>query len=93
MDEMMNQQGGLSTMGVEAPTEAPVQGGQEGQGITIEDVVHALMNGISPEELVKSGVPVEMVKEAIMMIQQQSQGEGMAHDTSAQGGLSQMGMQ
>ena len=92
---MMNQ-GGLSAMGMEAQEprqaemgETPMQEGQEQGGITIEDVIKALMQGISPEELVKAGVPPEMIQQAIQMMQSQMQGQ----QAPQQGGLSQAGMQ
>jgi hypothetical protein len=47
---------------------------QQGQ-MTVEMVVKALMEGARPEELVQMGVPQQMVEQAMMMLQQQSQPE------------------
>ena len=87
MEELMNQQaGGLSTMGVEQmPQETAEQ-----RGMTVEDVVKALMQGISPEELMKQGVPPELIKQAIEMLQSQMGGQQVPPQEQ---GLSQMGMQ
>ncbi len=49
--------------------------GPQVSGITIEEVVGMLMQGISPEDLVQQGVPVDMIKQAITYIMQQ---EGVA---------------
>ena len=65
--------------------ESPIQEGQEAGGITVKDVIEALMSGASPEELVQQGVPVELVQQAIQMLQQQQGPQGQ--------GLSQLGMQ
>ena len=39
--------------------------------VTVRQIVQALMSGASPEELVASGIPVEMIEQAMMAIQQQ----------------------
>jgi len=77
----MDEQMGLSQRGME-------QQPQQGE-IAIEDVIKALMQGVSPEELIKAGVPAEMVQQAVQMIQQQQQQQ---QEAPAQGGLSQAGL-
>lgn len=39
----------------------------------VQEVVAMLMQGMSPEELVQRGVPPELVKQAMILIQQQQQ--------------------
>jgi len=96
---MMQQGQGLSAIGAEQQ-EAPgteqgetgAQEQQEPQGITVEDVVKALMQGISPEELIKHGVPPELIKQAIQIIQQLAQAQSPQGQPQGQG-LSQAGIQ
>ena len=94
---------GLSAIGNE-PQEAPsteqgetgAQEQQEPQGITVEDVVKALLAGINPEELIKKGVPAELIKQAIQLIQQHAQGQAAQQQGQGQPqpqGLSATGMQ
>lgn len=40
--------------------------------ISIEQVINMLRQGMSPEELVQQGVPIELIKQAIAMVQQSS---------------------
>ena len=51
---------------------------QQGMGnttsITLEQVVEALLNGVDPEELLKQGVPIELLKQAAELILAQTQG-------------------
>lgn len=48
--------------------------------ITIEQVVELLAKGMDPAELMQYGVPEDMIQEAMMVLQQQMQGqdEGLA---------------
>ena len=55
---------GMAAMGVS-------QGG--GAQMTIQQVIEAIMNGVSPEELMASGVPQAMIDQAMMQIMSQSQ--------------------
>ena len=80
----MQQSQGLSTMGAQPAPEAEIQAPEGQQGITIEDVIKALMQGATPEQLLQSGVPQEMIQQAIQILQQQSQQNNQ--------GLSQIGM-
>ena len=42
----------------------------------VQEIIDMLMNGISPEDLINQGVPVELVEQAIAMIsQRQSVGQ------------------
>lgn len=44
---------------------------QAGQRQMVEQVVQALLQGVSPDELVAQGVPVEVVQLAMSMVKQQ----------------------
>lgn len=46
---------------------------QTPSSITLEQVMQALVEGVTPEELVQAGVPVELIKRAIQMINSQTQ--------------------
>ena len=46
---------------------------QAPSSITLEQVVQALVAGATPEELVQAGVPVELIKRAMQMINSQTQ--------------------
>ena len=50
--------------------------GGTGQQISIEEVMQYLMQGITPEQLVQAGVPVELIEQAIAMLQQQMAAQG-----------------
>jgi len=52
--------------------ERDILGGQPQQQLTIEDVINMLRQGATPEQLVQQGIPVEMIQEAIAMLQQPS---------------------
>ena len=92
----MNEEQGLSTMGVEPQgmaVENPIQEGQVAGGITVEEVIQLLMSGKNPQELAEAGVPVEIIKQAIQIIQQQVQEQQAQDQMPQQGGLSQIGIQ
>jgi len=92
----MNEEQGLSTMGVEpqgVTVENPIQEGQVAGGITVEEVIQLLMSGKNPQELAEVGVPVEIIKQAIQIIQQQVQEQQAQDQMPQQGGLSQIGIQ
>ena len=78
----MNEQMGLAGQGM---------GPQDGSGNRqmIEQVKAALMQGMSPEELVQNGVPQEVVQMAIQELQaeqgQQAQAQGPAVTPAGQG--------
>ena len=46
---------------------------QTPSSITLEQVMQALVEGVTPEELVQAGVPVELIKRAMQMINSQAQ--------------------
>ena len=46
---------------------------QTPSSITLEQVMQALVAGATPEELVQAGVPVELIKRAMQMINSQTQ--------------------
>ena len=52
------------TMAQEAPQQ---QGGMP----TVEQIIQLLMGEVSPEELINKGVPVELIEQAITVIEQQ----------------------
>ena len=58
---------------IQAPRAQVLGQEQQASGITLEEIIGMLMNGISPEELVRQGVPVEMIKQAITYIMQQEE--------------------
>ncbi len=95
----MGQGQGLSAMGAEqqeAPaTEQGETGAQEQQegpkGISLEDIVKALMSGVTPKQLLEAGVPEELIKQAIQIIQQHAAQVGQGHPQGQ--GLSAAGMQ
>jgi len=92
----MNEEQGLSTIGVEPQgmtVENPIQEGQVAGGITVEEVIQLLMSGKNPQELAEAGVPVEIIKQAIQIIQQQVQEQQAQDQMPQQGGLSQIGIQ
>jgi len=64
----MGPQEGLAGMGAQQAPQAQV---------SIEEVMQALMSGMSPEELVAKGVPPEVVQQAIQMLQKQAEQEQM----------------
>ena len=94
---MMQQGQGLSTMGAQdAPDmqqDTGVQAPANQQGITIDDVIKALMQGATPEQLLQAGVPKEMIQQAIQILQQQAQQQGQGGQPQQPQGLSQVGMQ
>ncbi len=97
----MNEQQGLSAIGVDPQqidsqqniAENPIQEGQAAGGISVEEVIQLLMSGKNPQELAEAGVPVEIIKQAIQIIQQQVQQQQAQDQIPQQGGLSQIGMQ
>jgi len=58
--------------------EPEVQQGQaqQGQEDLLAQVVKLLQQGMSPEELLKMGVPQEILEQAIAMVQQSQSGAG-----------------
>ena len=67
----MDQQAGLASRGMQP---------QQGQ-ISVEQVAKLLLQGVKPEELLAQGVPLEVIKQAIALLQeqiQQQQGQAQA---------------
>ena len=57
-----------------AAQQAGMSGAQQPpSSITLEQVMQALVAGATPEELVQAGVPVELIKRAMQMINSQTQ--------------------
>ena len=46
---------------------------QTPSSITLEQVIQALVAGATPEELVQAGVPVDLIKKAMQVINSQTQ--------------------
>lgn len=55
--------------------------------MTLEQVVEALLNGADPEELLRQGVPVELLKQAAELILSQSQSNSSTQTPVASEGL------
>ena len=73
------------------------QGAGQGMGITVEQVVEMLLQGITPEELMAQGVAPEMIEKAVAMLEQraltaQEPGMGPVGMGQGQGGLAGRGM-
>lgn len=75
---MMQQGQGLAAQGAELTPDTmpdndqgqnPAQDG--GQDQILQQVVQALMQGTNPDDLLKQGVPKEIIMQAIQIIQQQ----------------------
>lgn len=64
MNDMMQEQG-LAQQMAEPQGQAPQ--------ISPEEIAELLMQGVDPEELLKRGVPIEVVKQAIQMVMQMEQ--------------------
>lgn len=75
-----------------------MQQGQEKDGNEeiIEQIIKLLQQGVTPEELIKKGVPKELIMQAIQMLQQSSAQQSGASQMPNQmqgSGLAQSGMQ
>lgn len=66
----MNEELGLAAQQYGTESGAPNAG--SGQPITVEELAALLAQGITPEELQAAGVPVELIKEAMAMLNQQA---------------------
>lgn len=42
-----------------------------GAGVTVEQIIQLLMQGVDPEELVQQGISPELIMQAIQVIEQQ----------------------
>ncbi len=65
---------------VAGPSQAPQAPQQD--AAMLEQVMQALMEGIDPEELIKQGVPPELIMQAIEILEQQM---GVQEQPSPQG--------
>ena len=65
------------------------QGQQQNMQQAVEQVIALLQQGHTPEELIKGGIPAELVKMAVQMLQQeaqqQGQGQGQPQGLAGQG--------
>ena len=83
----------------EGLSQAGMQGAQPGQDEQMKQVliqvIQMLQQGVSPEEIIKMGVPQELVEYAMQMAQQGGAQQVAAQPQEAMsnsGGLSQVGM-
>jgi len=91
---------GFAQMGMQAPQQAPQQGGQEEQ--IMQMVAQALQQGASPEEvmqkLVQMGIPEEQAMQVVQMVAEQMQGgqeqasQQMSEEMPQEMPMAQMGM-
>jgi hypothetical protein len=89
LGQMMPGEGSIGFIGGNPETGTVTAGKIEKQGISLKEIVMALMSGVSPEELIKAGVPPELIDQAIQMLESQAQQQ---HAPTG-GGLSHLGMQ
>lgn len=70
-----------------AQTLAGPQAGGQGMpvDVSVEEVVALLMQGISPEKLVESGIPQELIMQAIAVLEQQMAAEQAAAQAQTSG--------
>ena len=65
----MNQ--GLAAQAAPQPQNPPMQGPvAQAELPSVEQIAQALMEGISPEELLQAGIPRELIEQAMMLVQQ-----------------------
>jgi hypothetical protein len=91
---------GFAQMGMQAPQQAPQQGGQEER--IMQMVAQALQQGASPEEvmqkLVEMGIPEEQAMQVVQMVVEQMQGgqeqasQQMSEEMPQEMPMAQMGM-
>jgi phage tail tape-measure protein len=60
-------QGLAQEMAQPAMQQAPTQDGMP----TVEEIIEALLQGADPEEMIKMGVPPELIMQAIEILEQQ----------------------
>lgn len=69
------------------------RGTQQMPVISVEELVMMLKQGITPEELAQNGVPIELIDQAMIMLQQEVQaGAGQGQPIEQSGGLADMYM-
>jgi len=79
---------GLAQQSAMQDNEMGEQSEQGSKEQLVQQVVQLLMQGAHPDELLKQGVPMEIIKEAIEIITGQEQQEATANSApSTQGGL------
>lgn len=92
---MMEEQGLAAAIGGQGMGMDPRdgRGAQQMPVISVEGLVMMLKQGITPEELAQNGVPVELIDQAMMMLQQEVQaGAGQGQPVEQSGGLADMYM-
>ena len=61
-------------------------------GISVQEIVMMLKQGVTPEELAQNGVPVQLIEEALMMLQAEVEQGGPMQGAPDQQGLAGMYM-
>jgi hypothetical protein len=61
-------------------------GQQQGQMPTVQQIVQALMQGATPEQLMQAGVPKELIEQAIALLQQAMAEQQASGQPPQQGG-------
>ncbi len=94
MGQGLAAQGQMAEERMEAPQQEMAeqqQGGGESQQEMVQQVAQMLMQGVSPEELIKQGVPEQVIMMAIEMLKQQMAQQGQTPEPAPQGqGLAAM---
>ena len=80
----MNEQPQLSAMGQAQAGQGQAPQPQSQQG-SIEQVIELLMKGATPEELLQMGVPEEMIRQAIELVQQHQAQQQQAQGSVPEG--------
>ena len=71
-------------------------GGAGQQMPTVQEIAQALMQGITPDQLIQAGIPQELVQQAVQLVQQaqqqqqaggQGQPQGLAQQAIQVGGM------
>lgn len=85
---------GLAEIGGVLPQTPPTQDQAQPQPqmIPIQELVELLKQGITPQELVQNGVPMELVDQALAVLQQEVQAGQQGPAIPQQGGLADMYM-
>ena len=91
----MEEQGLAAAIGGQGMGMGPIDGigAQQQPTISVEELVMMLKQGITPEELAQNGIPIELIDQAMMILQQEVQaGAGQGQPADQSGGLADMYM-
>lgn len=56
---------------------------------TVEEIITMLLDGKHPEELIKMGIPPELIMQAIEILEQEMKAQGQPRGASPEAGLAQ----